>query len=334
MMKCLCCVFVLLFIIVIVEGKKLKIYKISLETKPKDRWNEIIKEYKEEIINVIEKTSELVLPILYPSTFIFKNYTINNRIHFKLIELFILPKLPHQYREEITGISKILQRPIGEVLVYNIFYDLISSKEIDQMLPFKSSSVIIQDKENNLIYQISKFDYLFNESIKNITFIVNFYQNNNLLYTSYHYGGYIGVLSGVKYNKFSITLNTREKGHLKDNLKYILYRQFNSVSLTIRTALEYENNFEDAILVLSETPYSVPVSFSITGNKEIEGCVVTSDRYKTLDVKYLNDTFLLSQKEDDSYLIDGIVNEINNQLNTTGKVVIDKILGGSYNNTR
>uniref|UniRef100_A0A0K0FUB3 N-acylethanolamine-hydrolyzing acid amidase (inferred by orthology to a human protein) n=1 Tax=Strongyloides venezuelensis TaxID=75913 RepID=A0A0K0FUB3_STRVS len=254
------------------------------------------------------------------------------------MEIFILSKIPFRYREEMYGIATQLNRTVGEVLLLNIFYDLLASNDSNNLLPFESSSIIFQDNTTSL-YHLTKFDYHFKNLIKNMTFIVNFNQNGNLLFTSHHYGGFIGVMSGVKANKFTISLNSRAKGHQIDNMKYIFHHQFNSISLTIRAIFEYENSFEDAMLVISETPYAAPASFTLTGTKCHQGIVVMSDRYKTLAIKYINESrykFLLSNEEENPSKISIILSKINYNMinslgNTTSKDFLYKIFESKLN---
>lgn len=253
----------------------LKIYNISLETKPRDRWVAIVNDYKDEIINLIKKTSKVILPVIFPSSSLELDSKVNDNVHFNLIELLIFSKLPFRYREEIYGIAHHLNTTVGEILILNIFYDLIASENMNKLIPFVSSSIILHDNKT-FIYHGYKINYLFKDLIKNMTFIVNFYQNGNILFTSHHYGGFIGIVNGVKINKFTISLNSRCKGNYLDNIKFILYHQFNSIPLTIRATLEFENTFEDAMLVLSETPYVAPASITITGTKCQQGIIVTT----------------------------------------------------------
>uniref|UniRef100_A0A0K0ED95 NAAA-beta domain-containing protein n=1 Tax=Strongyloides stercoralis TaxID=6248 RepID=A0A0K0ED95_STRER len=315
----------------------LKIYNISLETKPRERWKIIVNDYKNEIINLLNETSKLILPIIFPSSSLRLQNKINNNIHFNLIELLIFPKLPFHYREEIYGIAINLNRSVGEVLILNIYYDLLASEDMIDVLPFVSSSIILKCNQTS-IYHGSKIDYLFKDLIKNMTFIVNFYQNDNILFTSLHYGGFIGVINGVKRNKFTISLNSRGKGNYIDNIKFILYHQFNPITLIIRATLEYENTFEDAMLVISETPYVAPASFTITGTKYYQGIVVTTDRYKTLAIKNINESIhniILSNEEEKPLQSKIILSEINYQMtNDSEKVnfgdILNRVLENNY----
>ena len=64
-----------------------------------------------------------------------------------MLQAWVAAELPHPYGEEIVGLHEATGIPLGEIVLYNIFYEVFTV----------CTSIIAEDKEGELFYTIYVF---------------------------------------------------------------------------------------------------------------------------------------------------------------------------------
>lgn len=174
---------------------------------------------------------------------------------------------------EMTGISKASGIPLGEIYLYNLFYEFNA---------FCTS--IISENVDGQIYHARNMDFglfmgwdthndtwLLTEKLRPLVVNVEYVKNNQTLFKAVNFVGYIGVITGVKPQKFSLSVNERYslKGSgLAGILKWILgSRTGNWMGFLTRTVFETVESFADAKAVLSSKPLVGPIYFILGRNR-------------------------------------------------------------------
>nr|XP_054753339.1 N-acylethanolamine-hydrolyzing acid amidase-like [Lytechinus pictus] len=203
--------------------------------------------------------------------------------------------LPAPYSGEIRGVAKTLDIGVGEMAFINMLYDFTAA----------CTSIVAQDA-NGTIWHGRNLDYSFSTSLSNVTAIVDFKSHGKTVYTTTSFVGQVGVFTGMKPNKFTISLNERDQGSVFENvvelLKAILLKKVKFTTFVLRDALTNDNSFDEVVQRFTSQKEVSPVYLIIGGIKPGEGVVVTRGRETTLDVWRLdlsgNRWFLLETNYD------------------------------------
>uniref|UniRef100_A0AAR2LWB6 ceramidase n=1 Tax=Pygocentrus nattereri TaxID=42514 RepID=A0AAR2LWB6_PYGNA len=177
--------------------------------------------------------------------------------HGKLIHLvdnelpLIVDTLPYPFNEEIKGLAAVSGVPLGEVVLFNIFYEIFT---------VCTSPLVVN---------------------------VDFKRNNKTVFKSTSFAGYVGMLTGIRPKEFTLTVNERfsvDGGYI-GILEWILgQRDGMWMSFLTRRVLENATSYEDAKNELAQTKLLAPAYFILGGNQTGQGCVITRTRINTLDI--------------------------------------------------
>ncbi|XP_017559592.1 N-acylsphingosine amidohydrolase (acid ceramidase) 1a isoform X1 [Pygocentrus nattereri] len=254
-------------------------YTLNLDLPPSERWTHVIKEKKAELVAMIQAIKDLA----------------GGFFHGKLIHLvdnelpLIVDTLPYPFNEEIKGLAAVSGVPLGEVVLFNIFYEIFTV----------CTSVVVEDLKGN-IYHARNLDFgLFmgwdrkthtwtiTEKLKPLVVNVDFKRNNKTVFKSTSFAGYVGMLTGIRPKEFTLTVNERfsvDGGYI-GILEWILgQRDGMWMSFLTRRVLENATSYEDAKNELAQTKLLAPAYFILGGNQTGQGCVITRTRINTLDI--------------------------------------------------
>ncbi|XP_038059474.1 N-acylethanolamine-hydrolyzing acid amidase-like isoform X2 [Patiria miniata] len=189
--------------------------------------------------------------------------------------------LPSPYAGEIRGIAKFFQMDVGEMVLYNLFYDITLSGGC--------TSIVAQDSKGN-IWHARNWDYYFPATLRNWTVVVDFQSHGKTLYTATSFIGQVGVFTGQRPNAFTVSLNERDEGTILDDMIQILKALISDktvfTSFQIRDALSRNDTatFDSALQRLAYHPETAPNYYIIGGVKSTEGAVITRARLTAVDV--------------------------------------------------
>lgn len=127
-------------------------------------------------------------------------------------------------------------------------------------------------------FNFSDFQWELTNSLRDTLFNVNFTRNGKLWYRSTVFGGYIGMLTGLKKGAMTISVDTRfDSNYDKYLLKYLRNPTPDQqwLSLTTRVAIEDYTTYDDAVSFISKSSFIGPCYVIIGGAKKDEGAVLT-----------------------------------------------------------
>ncbi|KAL2077415.1 hypothetical protein ACEWY4_026919 [Coilia grayii] len=255
-------------------------YAISLDEDPVHRWDTVVKDRKYELVAMIQVIKELANSLV-PSG--------------KLVALvdnvlpLMLDTLPYPFNKEILGISLASGVPVGEMILFNIFYEVFSV----------CTSVVAEDANGNLYHgrnldfgllmgwNHKNHSWTLTEKLKPLTVNIDFKRNNITVFKSTNFAGYVGILTGIRPNLFTLTMNERFNidGGYVGILEWIIGKRDGMwMGFLTRTVLENATSYEDAKKQLSLTKLLAPAYFILGGNQTGQGCVITRTRINALDV--------------------------------------------------
>jgi len=253
-------------------GRGLPTYVVDLDLPPAERWTKLASDKKVEIKNLIQNL---------------KNIS-DAFFHGKLIYLIdrFLPKLtetlPYPFADELKGISNATGIPLGEITMYNIFYEIFTV----------CTSIIAQDKQGKLYHgrnldfglflgwDVQNKTWSATEILRTMVANIEFQRNGKTLFRSVQFAGYVGILTGMKPKILTLTIDERFqlKGGYIGLIEWILgYRTGSWMGFLARKVMENSTSYSEAKQLLTDTRLLAPVYFILGGNQSGEGCVITRD---------------------------------------------------------
>ncbi|GAB1600649.1 acid ceramidase-like [Argonauta hians] len=253
---------------------------INLDLPAHDRWKEVAMKYKDSMKNLIGVLKTLVKSIPEVGNLIIE-------IIDEKFEKFI-PTLPAPYADELMGMADYSGLNRGEVVLYNIFYEIFTV----------CTSIVAEDKNGELFHarnldfglfmgwDVKNNTWAITEALRPMIMNLDFQKNNKTVFKSVNFAGYIGVLTGVRPGAFTLTLNERFqlKGGFIGIIKWLLNQRTAKWSgFLTRETLTSATSYKMAKDMLSKTELLAPVYYILGGTKSKEGCVITRSQ-KTAEV--------------------------------------------------
>jgi N-acylethanolamine-hydrolysing acid amidase len=171
-----------------------------------------------------------------------------------------------EYSGELQGIADITTDwgiDLGKLVGLNLIYELTEG----------CTSIVAQADDGSILHG-RNLDYSI-PGLQDITLVADFQSNNKTQYTGTVYLGYVGLLTGMRKGSFAVTVNQRNEDHELKNLVNLILNGYKSVGMFLRTQLNTDQNYNDAIGVLQRTPLAAPVYLTVSGVKSNEGMVIT-----------------------------------------------------------
>ncbi|XP_065127838.1 N-acylsphingosine amidohydrolase (acid ceramidase) 1a isoform X1 [Paramisgurnus dabryanus] len=254
-------------------------YTVNLNLPPSERWTQVIKDKNKELIAMVQTMKDMA-----------KGFLDGKLIGLVDDELpWLVDTLPYPFDEEIKGIAAVSGVPLGEIALFNIFYEVFTV----------CTSLVAEDPKGN-IYHARNLDFgLFmgwdqenktwtlTEKLKPLVVNVKFERDNQTLFKSTTFAGYVGMLTGIRPGELTLTMNERfniDGGYI-GILEWIFGKRDGMwMSFLTRKVLENATSYEDAKNQLSQTELLAPAYFILGGNQTGQGCVITRTRINTLDI--------------------------------------------------
>ncbi|XP_012695735.2 acid ceramidase-like [Clupea harengus] len=255
-------------------------YTVDLNEPPVKRWNGVVKDKKNELVAVMQAIKELANSLVHSG---------------RLVDLvdnvlpLMLDTLPYPFNEEIRGIAISSGAPVGEVILFNIFYEVFTV----------CTSVVAEDTSGNLYHgrnldfgllmgwNHKNHSWIITDKLKPLAVNVDFKRNNATVFKSTSFAGYVGMLTGIRPKQFTLTMNERFNfdGGYVGIFEWILGKRDGMwMGFLTRTVLENVTSYEDAKTQLALTKLLAPAYFILGGNQTGQGCVITRTRINALDV--------------------------------------------------
>ena len=298
--------FIMLQHIYSVTGTKLAgKFTLNLDLPPHLRWKEIVIAHKNIILNTIKDIKLHFEGIC--------NISINEKVY-----------VPFTYRQEMIGIADVLGVPYHDVLIANFFYEIITfidngmfqkqCYKILQLLTcglFSRHSVkeyynvgctsVIVEKRNGII--MHGFNMDFPIPMENSIITINFERAGKVLYTGTSFVGHVGLCTGQKPYRYTLSLHARREEDLYHNYYPDLDGGDALAAFYIRDLLEAENlGYQEVVENIFGRTFVTPCYIIVGGNSTQEGVVITLTLKGVVDIEMLsNDKWYLVQTNTDRY---------------------------------
>jgi len=266
------------------ENTTVPLFVVDLDKAPVDRWTEIATKYSTQINDLVQGAKDFVAAFL------------GQKLVDKLIsELGNLDdKLPQPYADEIRGIANVTGIPLGEIVLYNIFYEVFTV----------CTSIVAEDEQGKLYHARNldfglflgwnekTHDWAITERLRKTIVNVDWKKNGKTVFKSVNFAGFVGVYNGVRPQRFTVTANERfdlKNGGYIGIIKWLLGdRSASWMTLLVREVMENADSYDAAVQQLSNTRLMAPVYYIVGGNSSGQGAIVVRSRTDTLDVVTLN----------------------------------------------
>lgn len=248
-------------------------YVINLDLPPRKRWIKLVQDKKAEIFALIENMKNNSDLIFGHSLF----WMVDNVLP------LLANTLPSEYREELIGISEETGVGLGEITLFNVFYEF-----------FSACTSIIAQSESGVMFHGRNLDFgLFlgwdpvNHTwqttglLKPLVVQLRFVQGNNTVYRAVSYAGYTGILTALKPQKFTLTIDERFRvngGYVGITEWIFGMRDQQWLGFLTRQVMEKCNSFTCAQKMLAKAPLIAPVYFILSGVSSKEACIITRGR--------------------------------------------------------
>jgi acid ceramidase len=263
-------------------------YIINLDLPPEERWAHIIPNYNETILEVINTAYE-ELPWIFSGTIKYLAKTYFDQI----------PADIGDYGKEMIGISNHSGINLYEVVLYNIFYEVFSL----------CTSVVTDNEHHDTIIHARNLDFgVLMEGIvpllKKISISVSFTKNNKIIYRAHTFAGFVGIFTGMKPYKYSITINQRFalNGGFLGIIKWFRTKTPSWNSLIVRDLLEGDYDYNYVVNTLSTVELIAPVYYIVGGINRNEGTLITRERNDNLMPIFLNSSKYVFQTNHDHWI--------------------------------
>lgn len=297
-------------------------YQVSLDLKPQDRWKKLAGMYAKPMTEMISYIKKFILE------FSPKLQTLVTLVDNDLGK--VADSLPAPYGDEIKGIANVTGINLGEVVLFNIFYEVFTL----------CTSLVAQDANGN-VYHARNLDFgvFLGWDLKNDTWVISellrplvanveFTKNGVVQYKAVTFVGFVGLITAVKPNTLSYSMNERfgVNGGYIGLFEWIIGINRNQAWVTLLARDIFETpgvDFEKAVKMFSSTPILAPCYYILAGPQPNQGAVVTRDRAQSVDIWRMNETWFLVETNYDHWkkpiFVDDRVTPANKCMNQMGQ---------------
>jgi len=261
------------------ETTKLGWVKVDLNVDPSLRWKEAILPVKQEIKDLIGVITGYVNKYVLTAADVAFGIVGNT--------------LPEPYRSEMKGVADVLEMPFGEIVLYNIFYEIFTV----------CTSIVAEDPSGKL-YHGRNLDFglflgwddkndtwILTERLRKVLVNVDFVKDGKTQYQSVSFLGYVGLMTAIKPHAFTVTINERfaKDGGFNGIWNWLLGDRSQSwMGFLVRDVAMHAEDYSTAKEMFMKTPLLAPAYYILSGNSSGEGCLITRGRTEMLDIQELD----------------------------------------------
>lgn len=261
------------------DTTKLDWVTVDLNVDPTLRWKEAILPVKQEIKDLVSTITDYVNKYVLTAADVAFGILGNT--------------LPEPYKSEMKGIADTLEMPYGEVILYNIFYELFTV----------CTSIVAEDPSGKL-YHGRNLDFglflgwddqndtwILTERLRKVLVNVDFVKDGKTQYQSVSFLGYVGLMTAIKPHVFTITINERfnKDGGFNGIWDWLTGDRSQSwMGFLVRDVLEQAPDYQTAKHIFMTKPLLAPAYYILSGNKSGEGCLITRGRAEMMDLQELD----------------------------------------------
>jgi acid ceramidase len=252
------------------KAKDVKWFDIDLDAPAYHRWDAVANEYKDQMRALINVIKNLTYPLFQGKLiqWVDKNMGSWDK------------RLKQPYQDELKGISNVSGLNLGEVVLYNAFYEINAV----------CTSIVAQDNNNKLYHARNldfglflgwnpkTHDWALTEKLRSMIINVRWMKGGKVLYKSNNFAGYVGIYNAVKQGVFTLTANERYAvaGGYIGLINWLLgVGDANWMTWATRQAMEQATSYDQAINMLSTVELMSPAYFIVGGTSSGQGSVIS-----------------------------------------------------------
>lgn len=226
-------------------------YIINLDLPPRERWA-----FLSEHVDEINELLQCYLNDFEGAEFIFES-----------IDAYKKEIISREYLEEIAFISSISKFSEDEVLIANLYYDMLKF--------YLGCTAFAVESDEGILHSRNLDWWTDNNILGSYSAIFDFQRGGQTVFKTIGWMGFIGALSGTKSGKFSLTLNAVSSG---DKAELAM-----PVSFLLRDILDHSGSFKEALKRLEVTSIASDCLVLLSGINQNEMVVVerTPKRFAT-----------------------------------------------------
>lgn len=264
------------------KRQKFDIVEINLDAPPIERWR-CAENYKKEVQDLVACYWQEI-----------EDYADMIK---KYLGWYKLLFISNHYQKEIRGLAQYCDIEEDQLFIVNLYYDLIK---------FAFACTAFAVEQDNMIWHARNLDWWTDDGLlEKHTKIFDWKKGGKTVFQSVGWLGFIGVLSGMKPQAFSITLNAIISEEAPNVAK--------PVSFLLREVLEKTTDYQAAKKKLEKTKIVCDCLLLLTGVKPSEiaviertprksktryaeqGCIVVTNDYRTDIVTTNQDRNILTE---------------------------------------
>jgi hypothetical protein len=254
-----------------VYPREAKTYDIDLDGSYEDQWKPIIADFQNEIVGFVNGLG------------------LSEKLPLKVLDLYdysIVESYDAQFAQEVKAISTLLNLSFTEIVVLNLIYDITA----------QCTSIVIQDPEGN-IYHGRNLDFPFAPQLSQMVYHGRYFRNGTLLYEALSLAGYTGLITGVKPNAYSFSIdqyvlykNATLEDQLLDAVLDIAQAVNKKLSPPIlaKRAFETVGDYDELIDYLKSSETLSRVFYIVAGVESGQGAAITRFRRSVENITSLN----------------------------------------------
>eukprot|EP01119_Soliformovum_irregulare_P026110 TRINITY_DN9854_c0_g1_i1.p1 TRINITY_DN9854_c0_g1~~TRINITY_DN9854_c0_g1_i1.p1 ORF type:complete len:376 (+),score=56.64 TRINITY_DN9854_c0_g1_i1:178-1305(+) len=241
--------------------RNVKNYIVNLDLPPNQRWSHIVEDYKHLFPEVQKYMLDMVAGVLGTTlTSILK--TIASGFAAMINKSGVV-----YYGEELQAIANQTGFPVGDLLIMQLSYELAATC---------TSIIAVDDQGIPLHGRTMDWDL---PILSKMTVELEFQRNSETIFYATSWAGYVGVLTGMRKDAYSVAVNFRltTDGSVWKNMIQAITSAW-PTGFLVRVVLDESKTFDDAIAVLANSELISPSYFTVAGCKPNEGVIISRNR--------------------------------------------------------
>uniref|UniRef100_A0A7E4VFS6 Ceramidase n=1 Tax=Panagrellus redivivus TaxID=6233 RepID=A0A7E4VFS6_PANRE len=244
---------------------------VDLDAPPEERFKKVVVPFIEEMKDVVATVKQAIngisFGILVP--------LVEKVMKYAHKELF-----PEVYRREIEGISAVSGISVADLAMMNIFYELSRF----------CTSIVAQTTDGDLwhgrnldfgqpfIWDVEKRTWKLTSVLKKVTVNINYMKNGKLLFKGTTFAGHVGVITGMRPNGFTLSMNARLKPDILNVFAWLdrnyTNKDLHFVMWAEREVFEHCRSYAEAQAYLSNTLQLAGDYYILGGKRPGEGVIL------------------------------------------------------------
>lgn len=253
--------------------RSVQTYTINLDLPPVLRWAEVVKHKSKEMQAMFDVVKNLSYPFFHGKAI---------KAVDELLPLLV-DTLPYPFKDEIRGMAQVTGIPEGEVALLNVFYELFTV----------CTSIVAEDEKGRLFHarnldfglflgwDVKTHTWKVTETLRPLVANLIFERKGKIVFKSVNFIGYVGILTAIKPQTFTLTMNERFQlnGGFVGMYEWLMGdRRSQWMGLLTRSVMENATSFSEAQTMLTKTPMLAPGYYILGGNSSGQAAIITRGR--------------------------------------------------------